>query len=352
VSLSGSRSVNPSARAPKLLDELAALLRTRRYSPRTVQVYSKWVARYSRFHGTRHPRELDAAHVRAFLTHLATRARVSAATQNQALAALLFLYRELFGIPMGPPDGVANAKQSRHVPTVLSIEEVARVLDAIPDVPHLMASLLYGSGLRVMECCTLRVKDLDLTRGELTVRAGKGGRDRRTMLPAALIPLLRDQLNSVERLHDRDLRAGHGAVALPDALARKLPHAARDFAWQWLFPAARQYVERETGLIRRHHIDPSVVQRAVGDAVRRIGLGQRVTCHTFRHSFATHLLEAGYDIRTVQELLGHRDVSTTMIYTHVLNRGGLGVQSPLDASRLTLQPPQDKTSNPARRRRR
>lgn len=339
-------------RPPKLLDQLAELLRTRRYSPRTVQVYSRWVAKYVRFHGTRHPRELDAVHVRAYLTNLATRSRVSAATQNQALAALLFLYRELLGIPMGPPEGVENAKQSRHVPTVLSIEEVARVLDAISGVPNLMASLLYGSGHRLMECCTLRVKDIDLTRGEITIRAGKGGRDRRTMLPGALIPALRLHLNAVGRLHHRDLRAGHGAVALPDAIDRKLPNAAQELAWQWVFPAARKYVDRQTGIIRRHHVDPSVLQRAVGDAVRQTGIGKRVSCHTFRHSFATHLLEAGYDIRTVQELLGHRDLNTTMIYTHVLNRGGLGVESPLDASRITLQAPQDKKSPSAGRRRR
>lgn len=342
----------PTVRAPRLLDQLADVLRTRRYSARTVEVYSQWVRRYVRFHGTRHPRELDAAHVRAFLTHLARHSRVAASTQNQAMAAILFLYREVLGIPMGPPQGVEPAKRSHHIPTVLSIEEVARVLDAIPGVQHLMASLLYGSGLRVAECCSLRVKDLDLTRGEVIVRAGKGGRDRRTMLPAALNPLLKSQLAKVQRLHHRDLRAGHGHVVLPDALERKLPHAAGEFAWQWVFPAARLYVESDTGIIRRHHVHPSVLQRAVTDAVRSTGIGQRVTCHTFRHSFATHLLEAGYDIRTVQELLGHRDVSTTMIYTHVLNRGGLGVESPLDASRITLQRSQDKTGAERPRRRR
>lgn len=344
-----ARDLRPP-RPLRLLEQLADVLRTRRYSPRTVEVYSRWVKRFVRFHHDRHPSALDAKHIREFLSYLASRSRVSAATQNQALAALLFLYREVLGVPMGPPEGIEPAKRSHHVPTVLSIEDVARVLDAMPRGPQLMASLLYGSGLRVAECCTLRVKDLDLERGELTVRAGKGGRDRRTTLPAALVPDLRAHLEQIRRLHKRDLGRGHGAVELPDALARKLPSAATEFLWQWVFPAAREYVERATGQIRRHHLHPSVLQRAVTIAARDIGLGRRVTCHTFRHSFATHLLEAGYDIRTVQELLGHRDVSTTMIYTHVLNRGGLGVTSPLDASRITLQRPQDKTAGKRRKR--
>ncbi len=335
--------------APRLLDQLAEVLATRRYSPRTIVVYQGWVRRYVSFHKMRHPSALDASAVRSFLSHLATTRRVSAATQNQALAALLFLYREVLATPMGAPDGIVPAKRSHHVPTVLSIEEVARVLDAMPPAPQLMASLLYGSGLRVAECCAVRVKDLDLERRELVVRAGKGGRDRRTPLPDALVPALEAQIRRVQRVHLSDLRRGHGAVVLPDALWRKLPGAARDLAWQWVFPAARQYVERETGLVRRHHIDPSVVQRAVSVAAQDVALGRRVTCHTFRHSFATHLLEAGYDIRTVQELLGHRDVSTTMIYTHVLNRGGLGVTSPLDASRITLPRPQDNTRSVRRR---
>lgn len=328
--------------APRLLDQLAATLQVRRYSPRTVEVYSRWVKHYVRFHGMRHPAALDAAHVREFLSHLAIRRKVSAATQNQALAALLFLYREVLGVPMGPPQGVQQAKQSRHIPTVLSLEEVARVLDALRGGARLMVSLLYGSGLRVAECCALRVKDVDVVRAEVVVRSGKGGRDRRTMLPESAVPALRAQMQQVRRVHAADLRAGRGAVVLPDALDRKLPHAATQFGWQWLFPAARTYVERDTGIIRRHHVDPSVLQRAVGEASRAAGIAQRVSCHTFRHSFATHLLESGYDIRTVQELLGHRDVRTTMIYTHVLNKGGLGVRSPLDASRITLQDSQDK----------
>lgn len=337
----------------RLMDQFRDLLRIRRYSPRTVVAYSAWVRRYVHFHDLRHPRELDAGAIRDFLSHLSrARGGVSASTQNQALAALLFLYREVLGIPMGPPQGIQPAKRSHHVPTVLTPSEVTRVLRAMDGAPRLMASLLYGSGLRLTECCTLRVKDLDLERGEITIRAGKGGRDRRTMLPAALIPELRVHLAKAQRLHDRDLQSGYGTVALPDALERKFPAAAREFAWQWVFPAARRYVEPTTRIVRRHHVDPSLLQRAVTSAARALALNQRVTCHTFRHSFATHLMEAGYDIRTVQELLGHRDVSTTMIYTHVLNRGGLGVRSPLDESRLSRRPAQHNEGVRGRERRR
>jgi integron integrase len=319
--------------APRLLDQLEALLRTRRYSPRTVEVYGKWVRQYVRFHDKRHPRELDAQHVRAFLSHLALHRHVSASTQNQAMAALLFLYREVLGIPMGPPQGIDPAKRTHRVPTVLDVSQVERVLAHLPGVPQLVASILYGSGLRISEACSLRVKDLDLDRCEILVRAGKGQRDRRTMLPAELIPAIEGHLARVRRLHERDLARGAGAVELPDALATKFPAAAREFAWQWVFPAARQYVDASTRRVHRHHVHASLIQREVTLAARAAGLTQRVSCHTFRHSFATHLLESGYDIRTVQELLGHRDVSTTMIYTHVLNRGGLGVRSPLDAAR-------------------
>ena len=306
------------------------MLRTRRYSPRTVEAYTNWTKRYVRYHGLRHPRELDAQHVRAFLSHLALERNVSAATQNQAMAALLFLYREVLATPMGPPQGIEPAKRPHRLPTVLDFTQVRRVLDELQGTPRLIASILYGSGLRISEACALRVKDLDLVRGEIHVRAGKGQRDRRTMLPASMIPSIERHLRRVRRLHERDLKTGAGAVVLPDALERKLPAAATDFSWQWAFPAARTYLERGTRAVRRHHVHPSVIQREVAIAARAAGLTQRVGCHTFRHSFATHLLESGYDIRTVQELLGHRDVSTTMIYTHVLNRGGLGVRSPLD----------------------
>lgn len=313
-----------------LLDELRSLLRTRRYSQRTQEVYGQWVQRYVRFHGLRHPSTLDASHVKRFLTYLAEDRRVSASTQNQAMAALLFLYRELLATPMGAPEGVAPAKRSSHVPTVLARDEVAQVLSHLQGATWLMGALLYGSGLRVSEVVSLRVKDISFERSELTVRAGKGGRDRRTMLPRQLHPHLRRQVAAVTALLARDRAAGFAGVLLPDAFARKSPSAAYSLSWQWLFPARRTYVEQPSRAIRRHHADPSQLQRAVQAAGRAARLGVRVTCHTFRHSFATHLLEGGYDIRTVQELLGHRDVSTTMIYTHVLNAGGLGVRSPLD----------------------
>ncbi len=340
------------ATAPKFLDQFADHLRTKRYSPRTVTAYCRWVARYVRFHATRHPRELDAKHIRAFLTHLATAAQVSVATQNQALAALLFLYREFLAVPMGAPDGITPAKKSQHVPTVLSPAECAKVLQELDGTVQLIGSLLYGSGMRIAECCQLRVKDVDLDRGEVIVRAGKGGRDRRTMLPESLRQPLAKHIERVQTLHERDLASGRGQVVLPDALAKKFPNAGTDFRWQWLFPAARTYVEPQTRTIRRHHVHHSVIQRAVSAAARAAGLRKRVSCHTFRHSFATHLLESGYDIRTVQELLGHKDVSTTMIYTHVLNRGGLGVESPLDSARLSLQASQDNNGRRERPRRR
>ncbi len=318
-----------------ILEDLASLLKTRRYSKRTIESYTRWVSRYVRFHGLRHPETLDAMHVRKFLTYLAEERKVSASTQNQALAALLILYREVLSIPMGAPEGVVPARRSKHVPTVLSRTAVQQVIQQLTGVPWLMVSLLYGSGLRVGEAAQLRVKDVDLDRCEITVRAGKGAKDRRTMLPSSLVEPLRKQIAAVHRLALRDKQAGYAGVALPDALDRKGKKFAYDIGWQWLFPAARTHVDLETKRIRRHHVDDSVLQRAVGEAARAAKIGLRVTCHTFRHSFATHLLEAGYDIRTVQELLGHSDVSTTMIYTHVLNKGGLGVRSPLDFGQTT-----------------
>jgi integron integrase len=314
-----------------LLGELRVRLKSKHYSPRTAQAYEVWVRRYIGFHGRRHPRDLDTRELRDFLSHLASKANVAASTQNQALAAIKFLYEDVLEMPFAAPVDHLIAKRPRRLPTVLSIEDVARVIAAMEGVSQLMARVLYGSGLRLMECCTLRVKDLDLGRKELTVRHGKGGTDRRTMVPESLVPSLTAQLTEVKRQHDRDVARGAGFVELPGALGRKLgADAARHWEWQWLFPATREYLVPETRERRRHHLHESVLQDAVTSAARRAGLHQRVTCHTFRHSFATHLLEAGYDIRTVQELLGHRDVSTTMIYTHVLNRGGLGVRSPLD----------------------
>ncbi|MCA0374691.1 MAG: integron integrase [Gemmatimonadetes bacterium] len=316
--------------APRLLHRLRDCAAVRRYSPRTADAYARWVRDYVRFHGLRHPRELDAAAVRAYLTYLARERQVAVSTQNQALAALQFLYRDVLGAPLPPVDGVAPAKRPHRLPNVVSREAVQRVLAVMDGVPRLMASLLYGAGLRVQECCQLRVKDVDLGRRELRVREGKGGRDRVTMLPATLVGPIEAHLRRTRsEMLKRGARGG-GYVLLPHAMARKSPLGTRRWPWCWVFPAAREYWSQERGRRETHHIDPSVVQRAVSAAGARSGLAQRITCHTFRHCFATHLLEDGYDIRTVQELLGHKDVSTTMIYTHVLNRGGRGVRSPLD----------------------
>ena len=315
---------------PRLLDVMTERLALRHASPHTVVAYTQWVRRYVRFHGGRHPRQLGEAELTAFLSHLATGRGVAASTQNQALAALLFLYREVLETTVGWLDTMVRAKRPARRPSVMSREEVRRVLEAMDGVPRLVAMVLYGSGLRLMEACCLRIKDVDLDRGELMVRHGKGGRDRLTMLPSSLAPLLDAQIQRVCSQHRRDCAAGRGAVALPDALARKMPSALFHLRWQWLFPATRFYRDAVSGRLVRHHLHESVIQRAVAQAAQEARVTKRVTCHTFRHSFATHLLEAGYDIRTVQELLGHRDVSTTMIYTHVLNKGGRGVRSPLD----------------------
>lgn len=306
-------------------------LALRHASPRTVEAYLGWVRRYVRHFPGRHPRELGERELSGFLTYLAVERRVAASTQNQALAALLFLYGEVLETPVGWLNDVVRAKRPQRQPVVMSRDEARRVIEGTRGTSKLIVQVLYGSGLRLLEACSLRLKDVDVTRRELIVRHGKGGKDRLTMLPDTLVPLLEAQIVRVRALHRRDLAAGRGAVALPNAFAAKSPSAPWDLRWQWLFPATRHYRDPATGNWVRHHLHESVVQRAVSDAVRSCGLLKRVTCHTFRHSFATHLLEAGYDIRTVQELLGHSNVATTMIYTHVLNRGGRGVRSPLDA---------------------
>lgn len=329
----GSPECDPSISRPprpRLLSQVAAALQVRHYSPRTVKAYVAWVRRYVRFHGLRHPSGLGAADVGAFLSDLATVGRVSASTQNQAHAAILFLYREVLEQPLEPVAALVHAKRPRRLPVVLTRAEVRMVLDRLGGQSALAGMLLYGSGLRLLEALTLRVKDVDLSRRELIVRDGKGQKDRVTVLPSAAVTVLRHHLADVQLAHAAEVAAGAGRVALPGALARKYPTASCEWGWQWVFPAARQYRDPTTGERRRHHMHPSVLQRAVRDAALRAGLTKRVTCHTFRHSFATHLLEDGYDIRTVQELLGHTDVRTTMIYTHVLNRGGLGVRSPAD----------------------
>ena len=319
-----------AARPEKLLTTVRRLMAVRHFSPRTMQAYLSWIRRYARYHGLRHPRELGTAEVVDYLTHLANEGHVSRSTQAQAMSALLFLYREVLHVPVGDVRRVVRARVPGRLPVVLSRAEVRRILAELSGDARLVSLLLYGAGLRLNECLSLRVKDVDPERREVTVRRGKGGKDRVTMLPAMTREPLRLQVERVKRLHARDLAAGGGQVVLPEALDRKAAGWSTDLGWQWLFPATRQYVEAATGIKRRHHLHETVVQRAFRSAVLASGVTKRATCHTLRHSFATHLLEDGYDIRTVQELLGHSDVSTTMVYTHVLNRGGKGVRSPLD----------------------
>lgn len=319
--------------APRLMDVVRREIRIRHYSPRTERAYTYWVRRFILHHHKRHPREMGEAEVNQFLSALAQTARVSASTQNQALSALLFLYGEVLGQRLPWLDGLVRARRPARIPVVLTPTEVRMLLARLTGTMYLMASLLYGSGLRLLECVGLRVKDVDLEAADLRVRDGKGRKDRVTMLPTALRHPLRAHLDGVRVLHRRDLAQGRGWVALPDALGRKYPNAGQEWAWQWVFPATRTYVDPTSGQCRRHHLHESVLQRAVRAAAQQAGLAKPATCHTLRHSFATHLLEAGYDIRTIQELLGHADVATTMIYTHVLNKGGLGVRSPLDVYR-------------------
>ncbi len=327
-----STAVPASAPAvgPKLLPRVRAALRLRHYSPRTEAVYVRWIQRFIRFHGLRHPSEMGSAEVSAFLTSLAVQGRVSASTQNQALAALLFLYGEVLGHQVAWVANLIRAKSPRRVPVVLTRDEVRAIVGHMRGVPQLVARLLYGTGVRLLEGLRLRIKDIDFGLNEITVRRGKGDRDRVTMLPASLKTALSVHLQAVHLLHDRRVAAGAGWVELAGALARKYPSAGREWGWQWVFPATRDYVESATGQVRRHHLHETVIQRAFREAVRASGIAKPAHCHTLRHFFATHLLGSGYDIRTVQELLGHRDIRTTMIYTHVLNRGGLGVRSPVD----------------------
>jgi len=316
---------------PRLLDRMRAELAARRASPRTVEAYVGWVRRFVRFHGLRHPRELGAAEITEFLNDLALRREVAASTQNQALGALVFLYRRVLGLAMPELAELVRARKPRRLPVVLTREEVARVLACMRGTEGLVARLLYGAGLRLMEALELRVKDLDFSLGEIRVRDGKGRKDRVTALPEVLATPLAAHLETVRQLHAVDRAAGLGSVWLPTAVARKYPTASHDWGWQWVFPARRRHRDRRDGTERRHHLHETVVQRAMKQAVRESGIAKPASCHTLRHSFATHLLADGYDIRTVQELLGHTRVQTTMIYTHVLNRGGRGIRSPLDA---------------------
>lgn len=290
-----------------------------------------WIRRFIGFHDMKHPAEMGAAEINCYVSYLANECGVSASTQTQALSALLFLYRRVLSVPVEDLGDIARARKSVHVPAVLTREETRAVLGQLEGDLRLMASLLYGGGLRLSECLRLRVLDLDFGRCEIAVRNGKGGKDRVTTLPAALKAPVHDHLRRVEALHEQDLSEGWGRVMLPDSLARKYLNAPEEWKWQWVFPQRKRWIDRATGEQGRHHIDATVLQRAMKDAVRRAGITKHAGCHTLRHSFATHLLESGYDIRTIQELLGHKDVRTTQIYTHVLNRGAGGVKSPFDA---------------------
>ena len=315
---------------PKLLEQMRDRVRARHYSIRTEETYLRRVRDFILFHRKRHPREMGAAEVRDYLTHLAVSRNVAASTQSEALSALLFLYREVLEIKLEWVEGVVRAKRPARLPVVFTREEARAVLDRLDGTKWLMAGLLYGSGLRLMECVRLRVKDVDFARNQITVRGGKGGKDRVTVLPHSLSGPLARHLERVRSLHGRELADGFGAASLPFALARKYPNAEREWGWQYVFPSARRAIDPRSGRELRHHVTETALQKAVKQAVRAAGINRPASCHTFRHSFATHLLEDGYDIRTVQELLGHAGVKTTMIYTHVLNRGGRGVRSPID----------------------
>lgn len=321
-----------SPRAPRLLDRVREAIRRKHYSRRTEETYIHWIKRFIYHSGKRHPSDMGAPEVTAFLNHLATAHHVASATQNQALSALLFLYREVLGQALPWLDGLDRAKRPVRLPVVLSEAEVRALLSQLEGIKWLMASLLYGAGLRLRECLMLRVKDVDFSYHQILVRESKGGKDRVTMLPEAVIQPLHVHLGKVNFLHRRDLAEGYGEVWLPGALSRKYPRAGYEWGWQFVFPSKNRSPDPETGVIRRHHIYPDTLHRAVKYAAREARIHKPVSSHTLRHSFATHLLQAGYDIRTVQELLGHRDVSTTMVYTHVMNKGGRGVKSPLDSS--------------------
>ncbi len=317
---------------PRLLEQVRSIIRLKHYSIRTEEAYIHWIKEYILFHHKRHPRELGAEHVSEFLSHLAETRHVAASTQNQAASALLFLYREVLVQPLTWLDQVQKAKKPAKLPIVFTKEEVRQVLSRLDGTKWLMASLLYGAGLRLMECLRLRVMDIDFEVNQIMVRDGKGGKDRITMLPSSLKEPLKQHLSRVEALHEQDLREGYGRVYLPNALERKYRNANREWAWQYVFPSGKRSIDPRTGREQRHHVKESVLQQAVKSAIRAAGIKKAGSCHSLRHSFATHLLADGYDIRTIQELLGHKDLRTTMIYTHVLNKGGKGVKSPLDKS--------------------
>lgn len=327
----GTSPAEGTAPSPRLLDRVREAVRARHYSLRTEEAYVAWTRRYVLFHNKRHPQEMGEAEVNAFLSDLAVRLHVSASTQNQATSALLFLYRRVLQKPVAALDGVVRARRPKRLPAVLTRAEVRRVLERMHGTPKIVATLLYGSGMRLLECLRLRVKDLDFAAGRIAVRDAKSHKDRVVPLPDRIRPALTRWLSQVKSRHERDLSEGFGEVWLPEALARKYPAFGKAWGWQWVFPAEGRSVDPRSQVERRHHLHESILQRAVRQAVRDLEIRKPVNCHTFRHSFATHLLEEGYDIRTIQELLGHSDVRTTMIYTHVLNRlGGRRVKSPAD----------------------
>jgi integron integrase len=325
-----SKSETPHGRQPRLLEQVHDAIRRLHYSRRTEETYVHWIKRFIYWSGRRHPASLGESEVTAFLSHLATERNVAAATQNQALAALLFLYKQVLGRELGWFDDLVRAKRPVRLPVVLTRGEVKALLAQLRGAHWLMTSILYGAGLRLMECLRLRVKDVDIAYRQILVREGKGGKDRVTMLPETAVQPLHEQLGEVKRLHEIDLREGFGEVHLPYALARKYPRIGYEWGWQYFFPSGKRSADPEDGVIRRHHLDESVLARALKEARRCAGIAKPVSAHVLRHSFATHLLQSGSDIRTVQELLGHSDVSTTMIYTHVMNKGARGVKSPLD----------------------
>jgi integron integrase len=323
-------TLNPPVQGRKLLDQVTDALRTKHYSLRTEKTYVDWIRRYILFHNKRHPREMGAAEVQAFITHLATQANVAASTQNQALSAVTFLYRHVLHTELEFPANTIRPEKSRHMPVVLTPQETQAVISRMTAVTKLMAKILYGSGLRLMECMRLRVKDIDFGSHQIVVRDGKGEKDRVTILPDSIIEDLKTQLLVAKAFHEKDLKEGFGETSLPYALERKYRSASKEWLWQYIFPASIRSIDPVSKREKRHHLDASVLQKAVKQAAKLAKIDKQVTPHTFRHSFATHLLQNGYDIRTVQELLGHKDVKTTMIYTHVLQRGGLAVKSPLD----------------------
>jgi integron integrase len=317
-------------KSPKLMEQVSHALRTKHYSYRTEQTYTDWIKRYILFHNKRHPKDMGAIEIRAFLAHLTADRKVATSTSNQALSAILFLYRNVHQIEITLPPDLTNPARPKRLPTVLTHAEAIKVIGHTRGVPNLMTKLLYGSGLRILECLRLRVKDVDFENHQIMVRGGKGDNDRLTILPDSLIPDLKRILQEGKTLHQKDLSEGYGETILPNALNDKYRSASKEWIWQYVFPASQRTTDPQTGVVRRHHLDESVLQKAIRAAAQHAGIQKQVTPHTFRHSFATHLLQNGYDIRTVQELLGHKDVKTTMIYTHVLQRGGLAVKSPLD----------------------